>query len=89
MLEILKETTIWNDGSIINHTYLLEGTKIVAYAKFGGDEAQVLRKQLKIVKRHRTFVNTKNSGIEKFFTKHPIQSNTTALKVLSKPKEIF
>ena len=89
MLEILKETTIWNDGSMINHTYLLEGTKIVAYAKFGGDEVQVLRTQIKIDKRYRTFVKTKHYGLEKFIKKTPIKSNTRVFKVVSKTKEYF
>jgi hypothetical protein len=43
MLEILKETTVWSDGSNANHTYLLEGSKIIAYAKFGGNDIQELR----------------------------------------------
>lgn len=89
MLEILKETTIWNDGSIINHTYLLEGTKIVAYAKFGGDEVQVLKTQIKIDKRYRTFIKTKHYGLEKFIKKTPIKSNTRVFKVVSKTKEYF
>ena len=89
MLEILKETTIWNDGSIINHTYLLEGTKIVAYAKFGGDEVQVLRTQIKIDKRYRTFVKTKHFGLEKIIKNSPEKSNTRVFKVKSKTKEYF
>ncbi len=89
MLEILKETTVWSDGSNANHTYLLEGTKIVAYAKFGGDEIQVLKTQIKIDKRYRTFVKTKHYGLEKFIKKTPIKSNTRVFKVVSKTKEYF
>jgi predicted nucleic acid-binding Zn finger protein len=89
MLEILKETTVWSDGSNANHTYLLEGTKIVAYAKFGGDEVQVLKTQIKIDKRYRTFVKTKHFGLEKFIKKTPIKSNTRVFKVVSKTKEYF
>jgi predicted nucleic acid-binding Zn finger protein len=89
MLEILKETTVWSDGSNANHTYLLEGTKIVAYAKFGGDEVQVLKTQIKIDKRYRTFVKTKHYGLEKFIKKTPIKSNTRVFKVVSKTKEYF
>jgi predicted nucleic acid-binding Zn finger protein len=89
MLEILKETTVWSDRSNANHTYLLEGTKIVAYAKFGGDEVQVLKTQIKIDKRYRTFVKTKHYGLEKFIKKTPIKSNTRAFKVVSKTKEYF
>ena len=42
MLEILKETTVWSDGSNANHTYLLDGTKIIAYAKSSDNSVQVL-----------------------------------------------
>jgi hypothetical protein len=89
MLEILKETTVWSDRSNANHTYLLEGTKIVAYAKFGGDEVQVLKTQIKIDKRYRTFVKTNHYGLEKFIKKTPIKSNTRVFKVVSKTKEYF
>jgi predicted nucleic acid-binding Zn finger protein len=89
MLEILKETTVWSDRSNANHTYLLEGTKIIAYAKFGGDEVQVLKTQIKIDKRYRTFVKTKHYGLEKFIKKTPIKSNTRVFKVVSKTKEYF
>jgi hypothetical protein len=89
MLEILKETTVWSDRSNANHTYLLEGTKIVAYAKFGGDEVQVLKTQIKIDKRYRTFVKTKHYGLEEFIKKTPIKSNTRVFKVVSKTKEYF
>jgi len=89
MLEILNETTVWSDRSNANHIYLLEGTKIVAYAKFGGDEVQVLKTQIKIDKRYRTFVKTKHYGLEKFIKKTPIKSNTRVFKVVSKTKEYF
>ena len=89
MLEILKETTVWSDGSNANHTYLLDGTKIIAYAKFSDNSVQVLRTQIKIDKRYRTFVKTKHYGLEKFIKKTPIKSNTRVFKVVSKTKEYF
>ena len=65
MLEILKETTVWADGfaSNSNHTYLLDGSTIIAYAKFGSDDIQVLKTPLKIDKRYRTFVKTNHIGL--------------------------
>lgn len=89
MLEILKETTIWSDGSNVNHTYLLDGSKIIAYAKFGGDDVQALKTQIRIDKRYRTFVKTKHSGLEKFIKNTPTKSNTRVFKVKSKTKEYF
>ena len=89
MLEILKETTVWSDGSNANHTYLLEGSKIIAYAKFGGNDIQELRTQIKIDKRYRTFVKTKHSGLEKFIKKTIPKPNTSVFKVTSGEKEYF
>ena len=89
MLEILKETTVWSDGSNANHTYLLDGTKIIAYAKFGGDEVQVLKTQIKIDKRYRTFVKTKHFGLQNLIKSTPAKSNTRVFKVQSKTKEYF
>ena len=89
MLEILKETTIWSDGSNVNHTYLLDGSKIIAYAKFGGDDVQALKTQIRIDKRYRTFVKTKHPGLQKLIKSTPTESNTRVFKVKSKTKEYF
>ena len=32
-MEAVKEITVWKDGSTSNHTYLLDGDKMVAYIK--------------------------------------------------------
>jgi len=89
MLEILKETTVWSDGSNANHTYLLDGTKIVAYAKYSDNTVQVLKSQIKIDKRYRTFVKTKHPGLEKLIKNTTPKSNTRVFKVQSKEKEYF
>jgi hypothetical protein len=89
MLEILKETTVWSDGSNANHTYLLDGTKIVAYAKYSDNTVQVLKSQIKIDKRYRTFVKTKHSSLEKLIKNTTPKSNTRVFKVQSKEKEYF
>jgi len=89
MLEILKETTVWSDGSNANHTYLLDGSKIVAYAKCSDNSVQVLKTQIKIDKRYRTFIKTKHSGLERIIKSTPTESNTRVFKVKSKEKEYF
>ena len=89
MLEILKETTVWSDGSNANHTYLLDGTKIIAYAKYSDNSVQVLRTQIKIDKRYRTFVKTKHFGLQNLIKSTPAKSNTRVFKVQSKTKEYF
>ena len=89
MLEILKETTVWSDGSNANHTYLLDGSKIIAYAKYSDNSVQVLRTQIKIDKRYRTFVKTKHFGLQNLIKSTPTKSNTRVFKVKSKEKEYF
>ncbi len=89
MLEILKETTIWSDGSTANHTYLLDGTKIIAYAKSSDNSVQVLRTQIKIDKRYRTFIKAKHFGLQNLIKSTPTKSNTRVFKVKSKEKEYF
>ena len=89
MLEILKETTIWSDGSNANHTYLLDGTKIIAYAKSSDNSVQVLRTQIKIDKRYRTFIKAKHFGLQNLIKFTPTKSNTRVFKVKSKEKEYF
>ena len=34
-MEAIKETTVWKEGNVPNHTYLLDGTNLVAYIKQG------------------------------------------------------
>ena len=89
MLEILKETTVWSDGSNANHTYLLDGSKIVAYAKHSDNSVQVLRTQIKIDKRYRTFIKAKHFGLENIIKSSPTKSNIRVFKVKSKEKEYF
>ena len=89
MLEIFKETTVWADGSNSNHTYLLDGSKLVAYAKYSDNSVQVLKTQIKIDKRYRTFVKTKHFGLEKIIKNTPTKSNTKVFKVKSSTKEYF
>ena len=89
MLEILKETTVWSDGSNANHTYLLDGSKIIAYAKSSDNSVQVLRTQIKIDKRYRTFIKAKHFGLENIIKSSPTKSNIRVFKVKSKEKEYF
>ena len=37
-MQALKETTVWKDGTTANHTYLVDGDKMVAYIRVGTTE---------------------------------------------------
>jgi len=90
MLEILKETTVWNtDSAVPNHTYLLDGDKLVAYAKFGSDEIVISKTQIKISKRYRTFVRDSHVGLKKLIVTKPPEAGVRTFKINSKEKEYF
>jgi hypothetical protein len=45
-MQALKETTIW-DGTCVNHTYLLDGTNLVAYIRMGTTEPFYFKSPIK------------------------------------------
>jgi hypothetical protein len=56
MMQAFKETTIWEDGNKnINHTYLLDGDKMVAYIRYGTDEPFWFKNPIRISKSGRKF----------------------------------
>jgi hypothetical protein len=54
-MDAVKEITIWTDGSSCNHTYLLNGDKMVAYIKNGGTEPFYFSKPITISRSGRKF----------------------------------
>jgi hypothetical protein len=56
MAEAFLETTVWEDGSTnINHTYYLEGDKMVAYIRYGHSEPYFFKNPITIDRRGRKF----------------------------------
>jgi len=60
--EVLKEVTEWRvDFRQPNHVYLMEGSKVVAYQKWGEGEPIYYANKQKLDKRRRTFEKVKVS----------------------------
>jgi hypothetical protein len=56
-MEAIKETTVWKEGNVPNHTYLLDGSHLVAYIKQGETAPFYFSKPIKnFDRRGRTFV---------------------------------
>lgn len=58
----VKETTVWKEvDTQPNHTYLLDGDKMVAYIKFGKGEPFYFKSPIRIDKRGRKFEELKKN----------------------------
>ncbi len=88
MSEILQETTIWTGHyGACNHTYLLDNqNKIIAYIKQNDIKVNILKTQIKIDKRYRTFIKVRNIQLERLSGKS-IKNNTRVFNVQSNTKE--
>jgi hypothetical protein len=87
MSEILQETTIWaGHYGACNHTYLLDNqNKIIAYIKQNDNKVNILKSQIKIDKRYRTFIKVRNIQLERLSGKS-IKDNTRVFNVQSNTK---
>jgi hypothetical protein len=67
-MEAIKETTVWKEGAVSNHTYLLDGSHLVAYIKQGETVPFFFSKPIKnFDRRGRSFVKVQTNlfGTEK------------------------
>jgi SWIM zinc finger len=65
MAEAYKETTIWADGSTsINHTYLLEGDRMIAYMRSQTSVPFYFRTPIPIDRRGRKFERLETNPFE-------------------------
>ena len=82
-MEALLETTVWENGETKNHTYLLEGTSLVAYIKAGEDKPFYFKNPIKhFDKRGRTFVKV---SADPFKVKQAVQPSYLKTVAGSKP----
>lgn len=64
-MEAVREITVWKDVSKqLNHDYLLDGDRIVAYRPWGTGPIQTLSGKIKIDRRGRKFVKLSPNPFE-------------------------
>ena len=75
----IKEITEWKDGSTANHTYLLDGDKMVAYIRKGTTEPFYFKSPIKGFSRsYRKFIELK--GVDDPFQAQTIKSELIEVK---------
>lgn len=83
--KILQEVSEWDAEYKCNHTYLLNGDKVVAYIKQGGTEVIVLNHQIRIEKRYRKFIEVQNQDLS-ILIPNETPKNIRVFNVQSKDK---
>lgn len=83
--KILQEVSEWDADYKCNHTYLLNGDKVVAYIKQGDTEVIVLNHQIRIEKRYRKFIEVQNQDLS-ILIPNETPKNIRVFNVQSKDK---
>jgi len=81
-MEAVVETTVWNDSNLANHTYLLDGTKMVAYIKVGSTTPVYFKNPITIDKRGRKFVPLKSNPFK-------VKEKATVIKVSGSKGQVY
>jgi len=82
-MEAVVETTVWNDSNNANHTYLLDGSKIVAYIKVGSTTPHYFKNPITIDKRGRKFVAVKPNPFK------AVKEKSTIIKVSGSKGNVY
>jgi hypothetical protein len=83
-MEAVVETTEWSDKSVLgNHTYLFDGSKMVAYVKRGETVPFYFKNPITIDKRGRKFVIAKPNPFK------AIKEKDTIIKVSGSKGQVY
>ena len=82
-MEAVVETTVWTDSNNANHTYLLDGTKMLAYIKVGSTTPFYFNNPITIDKRGRKFQALKVNPFKK------IKEKSTVIKIAGSKGNIY
>jgi len=85
-MEAVREVTVWDLNFQPNHTYLLDGDRIVAYIPKGTDEVRVSKSgKVKLDRRYRKFEKV-DAGVFGDLTKEP---NEHIIKITGSKGQVY
>lgn len=82
-MEAVREVTVWSDSNQANHTYLLDGMKMIAYIKVGDTVPHYFKNPITIDKRGRKFTPVKPNPFKK------IKEKSTIIKVSGSKGNVY
>jgi hypothetical protein len=82
-MEAVVETTVWSGATQPNHTYLLDGGKIIAYIKQNETAPFYFKEPITIDKRGRKFVTVKVNPFKK------VKDKDTVIKVAGSKGAVY
>jgi hypothetical protein len=85
-MQVLQEVTQWECQIQPNHTYLVDGDRIIAYRKLGKGEAITCTGKFKIDRRGRKFVKL---GIESFPGFEPAAAPAVLVEVKGSRGDVY
>jgi len=87
MADAYKETTVWEDGNTaINHTYLLEGDKMIAYMRTGTSVPFYFKNPIRISKSGRKFEKLEDNPFDTIFSVVVPQETSNNIKEIEGSK---
>jgi hypothetical protein len=82
-MEAVVETTVWTDSNSANHTYLFDGSKMLAYISVGSTTPVYFKNPITIDKRGRKFTPVKPNPFKL------VKEKSTIIKVSGSKGNIY
>jgi len=82
-MEAVVETTVWTDSNKANHTYLLDGSKMIAYISVGSTTPFYFKNPITIDKRGRKFATVNPNPFK------AIKEKSTIIKVSGSKGNVY
>lgn len=86
MAQAYLETTVWADSAGVNHTYLLEGDRMIAYIRHGTTEPFYFKNPITISKSGRKFKLVEPNPFDQVF---PVEQDADVKEIAGSKGAVY